>query len=412
MRLLNTATLEFGEFFAGLIPEYAILSHRWGDYEVSYKQFRKALVPQDSPGLVKIQRFCQLAAERGFQWAWIDTCCVDKRSSAELSEAINSMYKWYRSSRECYVCLSDVEFSSSELSLLKSFKETFWDMEECSNFRDRFRKSSWFTRGWTLQELIAPTTVIFYDTHWNEIGPLEHVRMDVAEATQIAADWIGPQDTRRLWKASVATRMSWASCRATTLEEDMAYCLLGLFNVNMPLLYGEGGKKAFYRLQVEIMKVSDDESLFAWRASNVWFSGLLAVRPSYFMGSGDIDGQILQRHKSRPPYYMTNKGLEIAIPLKHLWPAQGVMNRGRLRFFLRCSRTSTQKTSTTGTLYEPFEKALYVDLFLDDYTSPFLKSAIRVDCGILGGDESEYLVHDLNLDLQKYEKIHIHPPSF
>lgn len=144
MRLLNTVTFQFKTFFDYSIPNYAILSHRWGNQEeeVSHKQLRKNLVPPDSPGLVKIQNFCRLAAERGFPWAWIDTCCIDKRSSAELSQAINSMYKWYELSAECYVYLADVEFSVGELSLKRQSEERFWHTPGgWSTLRDRFIKS-------------------------------------------------------------------------------------------------------------------------------------------------------------------------------------------------------------------------------------------------------------------------------
>lgn len=403
MRLLNTETLEFEEFFDGLIPEYAILSHRWGDREVSYKQFRKDPVPPDSPGLIKIKEFCRLAAEREFQWAWIDTCCIDKRSSAELSEAINSMYKWYEWSAECYVHLANVEFSSSELSLKNQSGEAFWHIPGgWPTFRDRFSKSSWFKRGWTLQELIAPTRVVFYDSHWNEIGPLKQIYRDVAEVTQIGENWLAPPDAGRSRRASVAARMSWASCRKTKLEEDTACCLLGLFNVNMPPLYGEGAKKAFYRLQTEVMKISDDESLFAW-TSDQGGSGLLAAQPSYFADSGDIIMETYLGSASRPPYSMTNKGLDIAVPKKHLQLFS--QDDGTIRFFLRCSRASTKNAQMHG-------KALYIELDL----RMGHRSALRTNCAILretdtSRDKSEYLINQLDNDLAHSERIYIFSPD-
>ena len=241
MSLLDTATLDFAEF-SGAIPEYAILSHRWGKKEVSYKQFRQRPVLPDWPGLAKIEDFCRLAAGRSIRWAWVDTCCIDMRSSAELSEAIMSMYRWYELSAKRYIYLAYFKFLSRELSLKNQSGVSFWHIPEgWPSIKDRFSKSSWFTRGWTLQELIAPRKVVFYDSHWNEIAPLKQVYRDVAEVTRIGENWL-VENARH---ASVATRMSWASCRETELGEDMAYCLLGLFNVNMPPMYGEGGEKAF-----------------------------------------------------------------------------------------------------------------------------------------------------------------------
>lgn len=312
MRLLQTNTLQLKEFFDSQIPPYAILSHRWSDHEVSFKEMRKGTAPQGS-GMAKIQSFCQLAAARGFDWAWIDTCCIDKRSSAELSEAINAMYKWYERSGECYVHLSDVEYSSHELPLGRGNE-------------DKLRTSSWFTRGWTLQELLAPqkSKVVFFDANWNEIGSLPQLASAVSEITGIDEFYMGFKHSYNLGEpaaamtpcadTSVAKRMSWVSRRQTSREEDMAYCLLGLFDVNMPLLYGEGAKKAFQRLQIEIMRNNDDESLFAWTSSQE-HSGMLAASPSFFTHSGNIS----RGWKStRRPYSMTNKGLEFPVPKKNI----------------------------------------------------------------------------------------------
>ena len=214
-----------------------------GEYqeeEVSFKQFQKNPLPPGLPGLIKIQKFCQLAAKRGFPWAWIDTCCIDKRSSAELSQAINSMYRWYELSTECYVYLADVEFSVSELSLKHQSEEAFWYTPGgWSTLRDQFSQSYWFKRGWTLQELITPSKVVFFDAYWNKIGPLEQLYRDVAYVTKIGEKWLAPPGIRSR-QTSITTRMSWASRREISEEEDLAYYLLGLFNVNMLLIYREG----------------------------------------------------------------------------------------------------------------------------------------------------------------------------
>ncbi|CAF9942023.1 hypothetical protein IMSHALPRED_003159 [Imshaugia aleurites] len=392
MRLLDTATLDFAEF-SGAIPKYAILSHRWGKIEVSYKQLRQRPVLQDSPGLAKIEEFCRLAAGRSIRWAWIDTCCIDKRNSAELSEAIMSMYKWYEFSAECYVHLADFEISSRELSLKNQSAESFWHIPEgWPSIRDSFSKSSWFTRGWTLQELIASSKVVFYDSHWNEIAPLKQVYRDVAEVTRIGENWL-VEDARH---ASVATRMSWASCRETELGEDMACCLLGFCNVNMPPMYGEGGEIAFYRLQTEIMKTSDDESLFAW-TSDQGGSGLLAAHLSYFANSGGITMETHAGSESRPPYHMTNKRLEIAIPKKDFKLfSEG---DGTVRFFLRCSRASNINA-------QKCDKAFYIELSL----LMGQRSAIRTECAELK-ETGKYLIGQLDTDLAHNERIYIFSPG-
>ncbi|MCJ1478986.1 hypothetical protein MMC13_007670 [Lambiella insularis] len=291
MRLLHTETLQFEEFFDKNTPPYAILSHRWQDKETSFHEF-----PNDTKkhkgSSSKIWACCQFARSRSFDWVWIDTCCIDKRSSAELSDAINSMYHWYARASECYAYLFDVVLQENEISKYK-----------------QFRDSTWFTRGWTLQELLAPLNVIFLDCQWQILGTRYSRSAEISTVTGIATTYVqGTTDAR---EASIAQRMSWASNRSTSRVEDMAYSLMGLFNVNMPLLYGEG-RKAFLRLQLEIIHNSDDESIFAW-TSKQRSSGLLAFWPSCFSGSKNI---IPSLTPSRP-YRMTRTGIEFPVmPLK------------------------------------------------------------------------------------------------
>ena len=296
MRLLNAHDLHFEEFYDLDIPRYAILSHRWGQEEVSFKEMRKSDIGsgKSGSGWDKIRSTCRLAMMNNFAWVWIDTCCINKDSSAELTEAINSMFKWYERADRCYVYLSDV----------------YWDAHNAptSVQVERLRRSSWFSRGWTLQELLAPEHVYFYDMDWRYIGAKDHMTLLLAEITKI-----NPTYLRQWDRACVAQKMSWASGRETSRVEDVAYSLLGLFDVNMPLLYGEG-RKAFYRLQLEIIKQSDDESIFAWIEENtrLTHTGMLAPWPDAFRFSGTI---MLNAFKPlRPPFSMTNKGLEMRIP--------------------------------------------------------------------------------------------------
>ena len=303
MRLLHTTSLRFEEFFDSKVPKYAILSHRWGEKEVTFQDFETGK-QQSWPGFVKISKCCSLAKSRGFDWVWIDTCCIDKKSSAELSEAINSMFRWYAEAGECYAYLSDVR----------------WNRRV--DFEASFKQSAWFTRGWTLQELLAPSNLIFYDRKWNRIGYKKKLLKEISDVTGIGVQYLND-----MHKASVATKMSWISRRQTSRVEDMAYCLLGLFDVNMPLLYGEG-RKAFLRLELEIVRKSDDESIFAWTSTDSeGHSGLLALWPDAFAASADIrapDSNSSNNYVSqigvleRRPYSMTNKGLEFCVPLRGL----------------------------------------------------------------------------------------------
>jgi hypothetical protein len=253
MRLLNTTTLQLESFDATEDrPPYAILSHRWESEEVLFEDVRGlaplALETQVlKAGTTKVVGACRQSLQDGYKYVWIDTCCIDKSSSAELSEAINSMFKWYEAAGVCYAYLVDVE-------------EEDWQVQ--------FEKSHWFKRGWTLQELVAPQIVSFVDKNWNSFGSRTDLANRISTITGINIDVFRRKPfltiTSQLQKISVATRMSWMIDRYTTREEDLAYCLLGIFDINMPLLYGEGGDKAFLRLQREIVRGSNDQSILVW----------------------------------------------------------------------------------------------------------------------------------------------------
>lgn len=299
MRLINVHTLELKDFFGADLPHYAILSHRWEQEEVTFQDLTSGK-GKAMTGWKKIVGCCGLAMDDNLEWAWIDSCCIDKTSSAELSEAINSMFRWYRDAEICYAYLSDVSGPLTN-----------------SENMDAFRFSKWFTRGWTLQELLAPDELTFFDKNWLEIGTKEGLRENISKVT-------GIEHLFNFEDASVAQKMSWASRRETTRLEDQAYCLLGIFGVNMPPLYGEG-PSAFLRLQLEIMRISNDETIFAWEDDSVTSSGLLAASPSAFRYSYDIVALVSLRTQvaQRPPYSMTNKGLEISVQFREHTAAWG-----------------------------------------------------------------------------------------
>ncbi|KAI1660528.1 HET-domain-containing protein [Daldinia decipiens] len=313
MRLLEARTakytgiLKLVEKRANELFRYAILSHTWEDDEITFNDiendkasYTSANTAAAHASLSKILGACSQAAADGYEYIRIDSCCIDKRSSSELSEAINSMFAWYRDADVCYAFLLK---APNELVTAESKAE--------------FATNKWFTRGWTLQELLAPKDMIFFSGDWVPIGEKKFLCLQLAETTRV--DYKILLGDEPLESASIARRMSWAAQRVTTRPEDKAYCLMGIFSVSMPMLYGEGAEKAFIRLQEEIMKQSDDESLFAWVNPNSppdAMEGLLAADPSYFLNSDNIIPY--QDWEPREPYTLTNRGLKISLHLTAL----------------------------------------------------------------------------------------------
>ncbi|KAF2802762.1 heterokaryon incompatibility [Mytilinidion resinicola] len=212
------------------IPPYAILSHTWGDDgdEVTFKDLMND-TGKSKAGYAKI-KFCGEQARRhGLQYFWVDTCCIDKSNNTELAESINSMFRWYRDAAKCYVFLSDV--SNFALDGRKALNQLPWE--------SAFRESKWFTRGWTLQELIAPASVEFFSKEGTQLGDKKTLERQIHEVTGIPIQAL--QGTP-LSHFSIDERMSWRAQRETKRKEDEAYSLLGLFDVSMPLIYGEEGK--------------------------------------------------------------------------------------------------------------------------------------------------------------------------
>jgi len=249
MRLLqrnNEGKYRLAEFIGEAIPRYAILSHTWGaDHdEVTLADLEKD-TGTSKPGYRKLQFCADQAAKHGIRYFWVDTCCIDKSSSAELTEAINSMFAWYRDATRCYVYLSDVSTGS-----LTSGPPTQQD------WYPAFQQSRWFTRGWTLQELVAPVSMEFFSVEGQRLGNKYSLLQELHGITGISAEALqgSPLDG-----FSVDERMSWVGQRKTKREEDMAYSLLGIFDVYMPLIYGEGLKNAYARLQKEINASSGEE---------------------------------------------------------------------------------------------------------------------------------------------------------
>ena len=256
MRLLDTRTGRFVWVEDPRREHYAVLSHVWAkpgnlEYpEQTYQdllEFQKEDRPEGTlPSKLsdKLRRFCEAALKDGFELGWADTCCIDKTSSSELSEAINSMYSWYGYSGACYAFLADVESPSVD-----------------SKWRAAFAGSQWFRRGWTLQELIAPHIVIFVSRGWEVLGSKHSLAARISSVTNIDIKVLTLETS--LEEIPIARRMEWMQCRETTRLEDEAYCLMGIFGVNMQTNYGEG-RYAFIRLQENILLQSPDQTIFAW----------------------------------------------------------------------------------------------------------------------------------------------------
>ncbi|KAH8903420.1 HET-domain-containing protein, partial [Coniochaeta sp. PMI_546] len=330
MRLLNAETRELELFEGDDVPAYAALSHTWGqaqeeilfqDLSGTRTWYATTGPPPDSPkavGWKKLSGACRQALNDNLQYVWIDTCCIDKSSSAELSEAINSMFRWYATSSVCYAYLADVYAGTNPRS---------------DQAMEDFRASRWFTRGWTLQELLAPADVRFFDARWLNLGGKYMLRDTISTITGINVRYIGglPNSANRpgwdsqhlIATASVGEKMSWAAARQTTRVEDNAYCLLGIFDITMPMVYGEGDR-AFARLQENIIEATDDCSLLAWnfqvswpRSSGAWSEmkpSLLAPNPAAFRHCRGLIPRKIPRHH-RPAFSMTQRGLKLKAPV-------------------------------------------------------------------------------------------------
>ncbi|KAK1520490.1 HET domain-containing protein [Colletotrichum costaricense] len=316
MRLINVNTLLLEEFM-GRCPQYATLSHTWnGTQEISFKEWQKQHVAKSKEQrYAKILEACRLTREFGLEYLWVDTNCIDKESSAELSEAINSMFNWYQESAVCFAYLEDLDFEDT--SLPESSGDGISSQQR--RWRSELARSRWFTRGWTLQELLAPRRMYFFDKSWRILGSRQDFAPEISNITGIRNEYIS--GAKSVLDASISEVFSWLAGRETTRSEDMAYCVLGLLGLNMPLLYGERSA-AFIRLQEELIRISDDQTIFCWTWDHTiphdW-SSLLAPSPSVFKGGdrffcGSETDESLVGWSMATSYSMTNVGLRIRLP--------------------------------------------------------------------------------------------------
>ncbi|KAF7539422.1 hypothetical protein G7054_g2158 [Neopestalotiopsis clavispora] len=295
MWLIDTKTIQLQHVVHSSDHDYAILSHTWGDDELTFQDLMKGRNQHSNQDVwKKVEKTCELARGIGLDYAWIDTCCIDKTSSTELSEAINSMFSWYKDSYICFAYLSALR--DEPRSGIKS---------------DQLAKYKWFERGWTLQELIASPKITFFDENWEFLGTKQSLRHQLADITGIDTSVL--RNLEVLPTIPVARRLSWVAMRRTSRPEDIAYCLLGIFDINMPLLYGEG-QKAFLRLQQEIARSMNDLSLFAWERPRpsqkrvLEYRGIFARTPDEFESCGKIFTPY-EKLQMKTVFTLTNRGL-------------------------------------------------------------------------------------------------------
>ncbi|KAI0644177.1 heterokaryon incompatibility protein-domain-containing protein [Trametes meyenii] len=384
---------------------YAILSHVWQrEGEQSFQDIQvlqHGLVRRVSSALkgrrngpvsilprtsAKIRNCCEYVRRRGYKKVWIDTCCIDKTSSSELSEAINSMYEWYGLADVCFAFLCDVT-----------------DQADPEKQNSAFCRSIWFQRGWTLQELIAPRSLVFVSKEWRFIGTKANLAHVIEKVTGIPTGILTHELS--LNSVSIARRMSWASRRVTKRPEDEAYSLMGIFGVKMSTIYGEG-RTAFLRLQEEILKHIHDESIFAWgsifrvsspgsslRWRQEWKDGfdpsvLFARSPAEFFYSGNIEPVALNDFEQRlgipmavPHYTITSYGVRSSFP--------SIMIRQTPTSSIRLAVLACQAKPRKQTT----EREKLVALLLTQQPNSSLQSG-RYIVGALGSEMPSWLLDD------------------
>ncbi|KAG2749101.1 hypothetical protein P692DRAFT_20496396 [Suillus brevipes Sb2] len=241
-----------------------LLSHRWEGTEALLHDIQDKVVYElnELGGIAKLQSFCKIVRDAGYLWAWMDTCCIDRRSNTELQESVNSMFVWYHHSALTIVYLCDVPPSSKPGALARSV---------------------WNERGWTFQEFVAPKVVIFYQKDWSLY--LGDRSPNHKESSAIMKELEGAMgiDARALISfrpgmSDVRQRLQWASSRVTTLQEDVAYSLFGIFDVLLPVIYGEKKQNALGRLLQEIVARSGDITVLDWFGQPSEFNSCL---PAY-----------------------------------------------------------------------------------------------------------------------------------
>ncbi|KAG0697559.1 WD40-repeat-containing domain protein [Suillus ampliporus] len=260
---------------------WVMLSHRWEGKELLLHDIQDKVVYNLDPDgtVVKLQKFCELVRDAGYHWAWSDTCCIDQKDPAEVQRSVNSMFTWYRNSALTIVYLSDVLSESGALA-----------------------DSAWNTRGWTVQEFLAPKIILFYQEDWT-LYLNDHssnhkksvtIMKELEDSTGIDAQFLtafhpGITDARK--------KLQWASSRVTTFQEDIAYSLFGIFGIPLPVNYGEGKQFALGRLLQEIVAQLGDITALDWIGKSSDFNSclpadIISYKPAPYMLPSLTEDQI------------------------------------------------------------------------------------------------------------------------
>ncbi|KAG6372488.1 hypothetical protein JVT61DRAFT_7591 [Boletus reticuloceps] len=249
---------------------YVMLSHKWEDNEPLFRQVAHIAVYdlETSPTHDKLQTFCKIVRDAGFNWAWSDTCCIDKSDHFVLQEALVAMFRWYQGSAMVIVFLRGVRPSSPRGALAASI---------------------WNTRAWTLQEYIAAKVIRFYTEDWTLYRDLDvpnhkespEIISEMEQATGVSAQQLMVLSPGL---SSIREKLRLASTRRTTHVEDTAYSLLGIFSaIGIPAIYGEG-EASLGRLLANVLTRSGDASILAWTGDSSRFNSCLPARIAIFNG--------------------------------------------------------------------------------------------------------------------------------
>ncbi|KAI0634021.1 hypothetical protein C8Q77DRAFT_721212 [Trametes polyzona] len=377
-RFLDTTTGDFVWRDPGRAKKYAVLSgsHTWSSPEESYLYIRalqaqvsatirtgKPPTPSPTPSEIKeipsvlahphlpdkIKEICRIARKDGFRLLWIDACCMNLTSTPELAEILHLTYELFRQATICYVYLADVNTSPDTSELLSSF-----------------RRTRWFTRSWTLQELIAPPTLVFLNCYWQNVGTKATLASQLQEITGIPS--AVSTDASSLMTFGVAQRMSWAAHRETTFLEDKAYSLMGMFGVRVSPNYGEGFR-AFRHLQKEILRVVRDHTIFAWGPSCTVSLSDTAI---------SIRGTDGASHEYHPNLLLAHSPLDFA-GCSDLLPLSSTE-------FARLAGVNAWNTQCPTSVV--VDKTLRLDLLLVDVCRiPLLATALHDLCGGVDSDD-------------------------
>ncbi|KAK4902339.1 hypothetical protein LTR27_001243 [Elasticomyces elasticus] len=351
-RLISVRTLRLEKFTPGKTPPYAILSHTWEGEEVLLAELESGSAWEKAQ-YDKIRNTAKQARQDGYEYIWIDCCSTDKHNAVELSEAINSMYAWYHNAEVCYALLSDVTRSD----------DNGWDESHTSLMDCRY-----FTRGWTLQEMLASRKVTFFAEEWTPLGSLSDIAVLVSRASGVPQKVLNGKTT--VFECSIAQRLSWAASRTTTKTEDTAYCLLGILDISLDLRYGEGDQ-AFARLQEAILKKSSDLSVLAWTdADPAKAIKLLAQSPVNFRHCHDVVHYPTVEASSE--HWTTDRGLKGNFPVRILQPGRSDIGPEVLKVSLGCYHDSSPEgiialtAVAFGTTHSNNVLSVYLGLNSDD----------------------------------------------